>query len=60
MAFEKDPIIPLKHILQSIRLIERWLKGVTFEEFEEDIDLQDIDKTLQDMAPFIFINQFGS
>ena len=42
MTFEKNPIIPLRHILQSIKLIERRLKGIILEDFEEDIDLQDM------------------
>lgn len=42
MTFQKDPVIPLRHILQSIRLIERRLKDVTFEEFDDNIDLQDM------------------
>lgn len=38
----KDSTIFLRHIIESIELIQRRVKGVTYEEFAEDIDLQDM------------------
>lgn len=38
----KEPIVYLKHILESIKLIERRMKGVDREEFLEDVDIQDM------------------
>ncbi len=38
----KSPDVFLQHILESIELIERRMKGITFQEFDESIDLQDM------------------
>ena len=38
----KDPTIFLQHILESIGLIEKRMQGVTYEEFVNDVDLQDM------------------
>ena len=38
---KKDPIIFIDHILESINLIERYIEGKTFEDFIEDVQLQD-------------------
>jgi|SRR3989344_6143997 len=38
---EKDPYIFIEHILDSIEKVEIFVKGVTKEEFEKDIKLQD-------------------
>ncbi len=38
----KSPGIFLQHILESIELIEKRTKNIKFEEFERDIDLQDM------------------
>lgn len=39
---KKAPIVYLQHILESIELIEKRMKGVSIHKFEEDIDLQDM------------------
>lgn len=38
----KDPDVYLKYILGRIRLIEKKIKGVSYEEFIADEDLQDL------------------
>lgn len=38
----KTPDIFLQHILDSIELIERRMKDVRFQEFDENVDLQDM------------------
>lgn len=38
----KEPVIFLQHILESIKLIEKRMKNVTYEEFVGNIDLQDM------------------
>lgn len=38
----KEPGIFLRHILESIELIEKRVKNVTYEEFVANIDLQDM------------------
>lgn len=38
----KESIVFLQHILESIELIEKRMKGVSYEEFNKDIDLQDM------------------
>lgn len=38
----KDTTIFLQHILESIELIKKRIKGVTYEKFVDDIDLQDM------------------
>lgn len=38
----KEPHIFLQHILESIGLIESRLKGVSYEEFANNVDLQDM------------------
>lgn len=38
----KDPSIFLRHILDSIELIEKRIKNITYEVFVDDIDLQDM------------------
>lgn len=38
----KEPAIFLQHILDSIELIEERVKNITFEEFTNDVDLQDM------------------
>ena len=38
----KTPDIFLQHILESIDLIEKRVKGVTFQEFDKNVDLQDM------------------
>lgn len=38
----KEPDIFLQHILESIDLIEKRMKNVSFEEFIDDVDLQDM------------------
>lgn len=38
----KDPTILLQDILESIELIEKRMKGVSYEVFTDDIDLQDM------------------
>lgn len=38
----KTPEIFLQHILESIELIEKRMKGVTFQVFDENVDLQDM------------------
>jgi uncharacterized protein with HEPN domain len=38
----KDPAIFMQHIIDSIELIERRTKDVTYKEFESNIDLQDM------------------
>ncbi len=37
----KEPAVFLRHVLQSIEAIEKYLKGRSFEDFEGDIALQD-------------------
>lgn len=39
---KKTPDIFLQHILESIELIEKRVRNVTFQEFDENIDLQDM------------------
>lgn len=39
---QKEPNIFLKHILESIELIEDRIKGVTYGQFAGNIDLQDM------------------
>lgn len=39
---KKTPDIFLQHILESIELIEKRMKNVTFQKFNENIDLQDM------------------
>lgn len=38
----KEPTVYLKHIIESIDLIERRMKDVDREEFLEDVDIQDM------------------
>lgn len=38
----KVPQVFLQHILESIELIEKRIKNVTYEEFINDVDLQDM------------------
>lgn len=38
----KEPDIFLQHILESIELIERRVKNISYETFVEDVDLQDM------------------
>lgn len=38
----KTPDIFLGHILESIQLIERRIKGVSYEQFIDDVDIQDL------------------
>src|SRR3990172_11599089 len=38
----KDPEIFLRDILASIKLIEKRIKGVTYTQFVNDVDLQDM------------------
>lgn len=38
----KTPVIFLQHILESVDLIEKRMKNVTYEEFVDDVDLQDM------------------
>lgn len=38
----KEPDIFLQHILESIELIEKRVKNVTYKEFVDNIDLQDM------------------
>ena len=37
----KDPVIYLNDIIFSIELIEKYIGGVSFTEFEESYDIQD-------------------
>lgn len=38
----KDPLIYLQHILESIELIEKRMRNVTQQDFDDDLDLQDM------------------
>lgn len=38
----KEPAIFLQHILESIELIQKRVENVTYDEFADDIDLQDM------------------
>jgi len=38
---KKDPLIFLDHIIESITLIQKYTKGVTFDDFLNDTELQD-------------------
>lgn len=38
----KEPAVFLQHILESIELIEKRVKNVTYDDFANDIDLQDM------------------
>lgn len=38
----KEPKIFLQHITESIKLIEKRMKNISYKEFEENIDLQDM------------------
>lgn len=38
----KEPLVFLQHILESIELIEKRMKNVIYEDFIENIDLQDM------------------
>lgn len=38
---QKDPLIYLKDILFSINLIEQYITGLSFSQFDESIDVQD-------------------
>ena len=42
MIMKKDPVVFLKHILESINLIETYLRGVTEENFHTSIEKQDL------------------
>ncbi len=39
---KKDPNVYLRHVLESIRLVEKRIKGIRYEEFEKNVDLQDM------------------
>lgn len=38
----KDPLIYLQHILESIKLIEKRMRNVTQQDFDDNLDLQDM------------------
>lgn len=38
----KEPSVLLQHILESIKLIEKRMENVSYDEFVDDIDLQDM------------------
>lgn len=38
----KEPLVYLKHILESIELIEKRMENINLEEFLENVDIQDM------------------